>query len=209
MPLIRKDPPSAPPTQAQPGRDPFVALVRGAPDERWMAARALASVPGGVEALREALVTETDGRVCEAIFTSLARSATPEAAEAIVASLRSDDAARRTAALDALRAMPAVIEPILPKLLADADPDVRLLICEIVRSLPAGVGTKVLSDLLDRESEVNVCASAVDVLAEIGGPEALPALRRCAARFGHEPFLGFAIKIAAERITAQSGTPNG
>jgi HEAT repeat protein len=183
-----------------------MALVRGEPDERWMAARALAVAPGGVDALREALATESDARVCEAIFTSLVRSATPEAAEAVAACLRSDDAARRTAALDALRAMPAaVIEAKLSKLLVDADPDVRLLACEIARGVTAEAGAQALSALLDRESEANVCTAAIDVLAEIGGPEALPALRRCAARFDHEPFLGFAIKIAAERIAAQGG----
>ena len=38
------------------------------------------------------------------------------------------------------------------------------------------------------------------MLAEIGGADALPALARCADRFADEPFLAFAIKVAAERI---------
>jgi HEAT repeat protein len=169
-----------------------------------MAARALAALPGGVEALREALATESDPRVCEAIFTSLSRAGTQEAAEAVVAWLRSDIAARRTAALDALRAMPVtVVEPQFVTLLTDPDSDVRLLACDIARGLGTEVGTRALTALLDRETEANVCTAAIDVLAEIGSPEALPALQRCALRFSQAPFLSFAVRIAAERITVQ------
>jgi len=47
---------------------------------------------------------------------------------------------------------------------------------------------------------VNVCAGAVDVLAEAGDASALPALGRCAARFPGEIFLGFAIRVATQRL---------
>ena len=46
--------------------------------------------------------------------------------------------------------------------------------------------------------------SAVEVLAEVGGAEALPALARCAERFRGTPFLEFSIKVAADRIRAQA-----
>ncbi|MFZ3326051.1 MAG: hypothetical protein WA231_09235 [Methylocella sp.] len=50
----------------------------------------------------------------------------------------------------------------------------------------------------------NVCAAAVDVLAEIGDVQALPTLWRCAARFPNDPFLAFAIKVAADRLRANA-----
>jgi HEAT repeat protein len=90
--------------------------------------------------------------------------------------------------------------PLLPTLLADSDPDVRILACDLVRSIAADAPTRLLFDLLDRDPEPNVCAAAVDVLAEIGKPDAAPVLRRCAARFAAAPFLPFAIGIALTRL---------
>ena len=90
----------------------------------------------------------------------------------------------------------------MPRLLADPDSDVRLLSCELVRGLPEGEANRLLCDLLERETEKNVCAAAVEVLAEIGRPEALPALARCAERFAGDPFLAFGIKVATDRIGA-------
>ncbi|WP_158916166.1 HEAT repeat domain-containing protein [Caulobacter sp. S45] len=201
MPLIRNNG-GGPPAQDQDAR---ALLSGGTVDERWRAARALTGLPGEVEALGKALSQETDARVREAIFTSLISSSTAESIEAILPHLRSDDANLRTGALDALRAMPAAARPYLPALLADEHPDVRLLSCEIARALSSAQATPLLCDLLDREAEANVCAAAIDVLAEIGGPEALPVLARCAERFAHTPFLAFAIKVAAQRISGPRG----
>ena len=197
MPLMRK-PAGQVPVRNQP--DPLAVLVTGSIDERWGAARMAASLPNGVEALRVALATETDARVRSAMFTSMARLATPACVDAIVPYLRSDDANLRTGALDALRSMPNAVLPMLPALLNDPDSDVRLLTCEIVRGLGTAEATPLLCDVLDRDADVNVCAAAVDVLAEIGGPHAVVALQGCADRFPGEAFLGFAIKMAVQRI---------
>jgi HEAT repeat protein len=203
MPLIRK-PPADASAEAVAGGDRFAALRTGSNDERWAAARGLAGEPGGVAALGHALVSETNARVREAIFTSLARVGTPESFAAVLPHLHSDDAAIRTGALDALRAMPVAARTCLPAVFEDPDPDVRLLACEIVRGLSSADATALLVPLLERENQVNVCASAVEVLAEIGEPPALDALARCAARFSAEPFLVFSIKVASERIGSQS-----
>jgi HEAT repeat protein len=160
----------------------------------------MGSAPGDVAALAQALVREPDARVRDALFTSLARSATREGLDAILAQLRSDDANIRTGALDALRSIPQVVAPRMPDLLADPDPDVRLLACEIVRGIPQAQAVDLLCDLLDRESQANVCASAIEVLAEVGSADAIPALERCAARFAAEPFLGFSARMAVERL---------
>ena len=199
MPLIRKSTDAAP-AEAQAQYDPFAALKTGSVEERWTAARTLAAQPGGVAALREALAAESNARVRGAIFTSLARAGGAEGFQAILPHLRSDDAALRTAALDALRAMPDAARNQLPVVLADPDADVRLLACEIVRGLSPSDATALLCPLLERETEINVCAAAVEVLAEIGEPAALEPLARCAARFETEPFLVFSIKVASERI---------
>jgi HEAT repeat protein len=217
MPLIRKDPIGPTPADR---RSSVETLRAGTIDERWRAARALGAVSGAPEpdaahesekggsaatkALAEALEAETDLRVREAIFTSLVRIGSRECVDAVIPYVRVDDAALRTAALDALRAMIGAALPVLPGLLADPDADVRLLACDLVRELPAVDATRLLCDVLSREMEANVCAAAVDVLADIGEAEALPFLQSTAARFGDVTFLTFAVKIAMERIIAEN-----
>ena len=195
MPLIRRPSPPPEPSAAAPA-----SLTEGTSDQRWAAVRAAAAQPGGVARLAAALTQERDPRVLEAIFTGLARAATAESAAAVVPFIRSEDASLRAAALDALRAMSEASRPHIARLLADPDADVRLLSCELVRGLPEGEANRLLSDLLDRETEKNVAAAAVEVLAEIGRPEALPALVRCAERFAGDSFLAFSIKVATDRI---------
>jgi HEAT repeat protein len=195
MPLVRKPATPHPPT-------PAASLAGATSDERWAAARAAVGRPDGAALLAGALSQENDARVREAIFTGLARIASAESAAAVVPYLRSDDASLRTGAIDALRAMPQAAGPHLQHLLADPDADVRLLSCELARGLPEGDANRLLCDLLEVETEKNVCAAAVEVLAEIGRPEALPSLTRCATRFDGDPFIAFSIKVAIERIVA-------
>ena len=203
MPLIRKDAQSVA-TSSLDLAKVVTALANGTEDERWAAARAAPDVRGGVKALGEALLRERNPRVREALFTSLTRVSTAESVELLLPLLRSDDAHLRTGALDALRAMKSVVRAYVPQLLHDVDADVRLLACELARDLPNGESARLLCDVLESELEANVCASAVEVLAEVGGPEALPVLARCEARFRGTSFLEFAIKITADRIRAPS-----
>ena len=207
MPLIRKPAGSPADARAQAAPDPaaIAAQLRaGSEEERWAAARVAAQLPNGVELLSKALADEATPRVREAMFTGLARMATPAAAEAVLPFVRSDDAHVRTEALDALAAMKAVVWPYLPALLRDPDSDVRLLACELARSMPADEAARLFTSVLESEPQPNVCAAIVEVLAEVGGAEVLPVLERCRDRFRATPFLAFAIGTAAERIRAQS-----
>jgi HEAT repeat protein len=202
MPLIRSK--AAAPANAPPDADQIAkAICSGTVDERWAAARAAAQLPTGVEILNQALALETEPRVREAIFTGLARIRTPASAAVAAPYVRSDDPEIRTAALDALRAMPEATAPHLAGLLQDADADVRLLACELVRNQPAEAANRLLGALLTDEPEANVCAAAIEVLAETGDSTVLPVLAQCAARFPDDPFLGFAIGMARDRIGSQ------
>jgi HEAT repeat protein len=208
MPLVRK------PTERSPHSTPDAAAVLDglrspSPDERWAAARAAAHIAGTAAALAAALSSETDLRVREAIFTSLTRIGTPESIRLILPMLRSNEAALRVGALDALRSSVEAARELLPQLLRDPDTDVRILSCELARSLPSDEATRNLCTLLADEPHINVCAAAIDVLAEVGNQEALPVLAQCGQRFLDAPFLHFAIKVASDRITAQSARNRG
>jgi HEAT repeat protein len=172
------------------------------PEERWSAARTAAELPESAGALAAALPRETDPRVREAMFTSLARIGTRDSVAGLLPMLRCDDAALRTGALDVLRSSVIATHELLPQLLSDPDVDVRILSCELARGLASEEATRSLCALLTRETEINVCAAAVEVLAEVGDEAALPVLEQCAQRFAQVPFLTFAIRLATDRITA-------
>ena len=199
MPLVRK-PASPVVAPAAEGRNISKMLSDGSDDERWTAARNAPTLPNALPLLTDALLRERVPRVREAIITALAKVGSPDSAAVTLPYIRSDDAAQRTAALDALRAMPMAAASHLPGLLNDADADVRLLACEIARSLPADDASQLLGELIDREDNTNVCAAAIEVLAETGNIACLPILARCAARFPQDPFLTFAVKVARDRI---------
>lgn len=201
MPLVRK--PTPPAEHLQPSAARVLAGLGSAnPEERWIAARAAAELPESAAALAAALPRETDPRVREAMFTSLARIGTRDSVAAMLPMLRCDDAALRTGALDMLRSSVIATHELLPQLLSDPDADVRILSCELARSLTSEEASRSLCALLARETEINVCAAAVEVLAEVGNDAALPVLAQCAQRFLQVPFLTFAIKLATDRITA-------
>lgn len=203
MPLVRKPTQSA--GQPKPSLpEVLTGLGSPHPDERWAAARAAAELPDAAAALAAALPNESDSRVREAMFTSLVRIGTRDSIAGVLPLLRSNDSALRTGALDALRSSPLAVREFLPQLLGDPDADVRILSCELARSLPSEEASRSLCALLAREPEINVCAAAIEVLAEVGDRSALPTLAQCAQRFSQVPFLGFAITLATERITAAS-----
>jgi HEAT repeat protein len=181
-------------------------LRSGSAQTRWQAARALAQFAGAVPALARQLVEEPDARVREAILTSLAQINNGESFDAIIGYLRVDDAALRTAALDALKLMPDVAGLRLDALLADPDADVRVLACDLARVAPPDLAQKSLAKVLAAEPEINVCAAAVELLAEIGTAAILPELERCAERFT-APFLSFSIRMAKDQIIARSAQP--
>jgi len=200
VPLVRKPGAArgAAPAPA-PEADIVAGLESSSEDERWRAARDAAGQTQHADALAAALRVEPAIRVREAMFTSLARMGQAGVA-GVAPLLRSDDAQLRAGALDALRLMVGNTPQLLPPLLADADVDVRILSCELGRMLPGDVATAALCELLQREQDPNVCAAAVDVLAEVGQADALPALAACALRFRDIPFLAFAIQLTAERL---------
>lgn len=202
MPLVRKPPDTATP-DVQSSADKGAGLSSASADARWLAARDAADRADSVPALAAALACESEARVREAIFTTLTRIATKQSAEAVLPYVRSDDAGLRTGALDALRSMPELTKSYLPELLADPDSDVRVLACDLARVLTDAETPKLLFTLIESDPQANVCAAAVEVLAEIGDADAVPSLARCAARFPNDPFLRFSIQAVSDQLSQQ------
>ena len=169
---------------------------------RWTAARALGGVAVAVPVLAAALGGEQNPRVREAIMTALMRIGDEASVRALLPYLRSQDAGQRSAAIETLQALPEAVEPFVAALLGDTDTDVRLLATELARNMPPKDATLVLCDLLRKEGHPNVCAAAIEVLAEVGTRDAVPALQACAERFANVPFLPFVIATTIARISS-------
>ena len=179
----------------------IAALNNPDAEARWTAARALGGVATAVPALAAALGAEQIPRVREAIMTALIRVGDEPSVQALLPYLRSEDAAQRSAAIEALQSLPDVLTPFMMALFGDTDSDVRILATELARNMRPRHATAVLCGLLEKEFHPNVCAAAVEVLAEVGTREAVPTLQACATRFAGTPFLPFAISTTIARIS--------
>lgn len=175
--------------------------AKTAAERRW-AARDLAEYPESSQALAQRLEVETCASVREVILTSLAQHNTADAVSGLLPLLRNSDAALRNGVIQMLQQMPDVVAPHMQTLLADSDPDVRIFAVNVLESLRHPDAPQWLCDVIDQDEHVNVCASAVDLLAETGDSSAIPALNRLLERFPEQPFIAFAVQVALRRIDA-------
>lgn len=166
---------------------------------RW-AARDLADIPGSSEALIGRLKREVDPSVREAILTALTRLGEPAAVTGLIECLRSEDAAVRNEVIETMKQLPEEVAPIMGGLLADPDPDVRIFAVNIMESLRHPNVQSWLQGVIDRDAHVNVCATALDLLVEVGTPVSRPSLLRLKERFPQEPYIRFAVDLALKRI---------
>lgn len=203
MPFVKREMPTS--TPAAPVADDVTAQIAALADRdadrRWGAARALGGRAEAVPALASALQTEPTSRVREAIMTALMRVGDEASVKVLLPYLRAQDAGHRAAAIEALGSLPEAIEPFMAALFRDPASDVRILATELVRNMPAAEATRLLCGLLVSEQHANVCASAIDVLAEVGTRDAIPVLEMCGRRFGAVPFLPFAVSAAIAQIS--------
>ena len=205
MPFVKRDV-TAPSKERRPTDDTVASHVAAlsSPDSetRWSAARALGGRADAVPALAAALAPEPVARVREAIMTALMRVGDEASVMALLPYLRSQDAALRGASHRGAAGL-AGSDPAVHDVAAGATaiPTCGILATELARNMPAADATRLLCRLLEHEQHPNVCAAAIDVLAEVGTREAVPALQSCAERFAGTPFLPFAASTAIARIS--------
>jgi HEAT repeat protein len=168
---------------------------------RW-AARDLAAHAEAAPRLAARLLGEADASVRAVIFSSLASIGGVAVVEAVLPLLRSEDAALRNAAIELLAGLPDAVAPRIEALLNDADSDVRIFSVNLLGLLPHPRVPQWLAQVLQRETEANVVGAALEVLAEVGGPEMLEPLRQTRARFADDPFIAFAADLSLQRMAA-------
>lgn len=171
---------------------------------RW-AARDLASQPEAAGALCARLPQEPDASVRTVLFTSLSQlghhaSAGQAVVTGVMPLLRSEDAALRNGAIEVLAGLPDAVAPHMQALLTDPDEDVRIFSVNLLVDLPHALVPQWLAQVLMNEPCVNVVAAALEVIAEVGGREAILAVQAARDRFAGEPFIAFAAQLALERV---------
>jgi len=171
------------------------------PDEdiRRAAVR-LAARLGEAEVLARHLEDESDAGLRETILTSLVRIGGVKAARPLLKTLRSEDALLRNAVIETLQSMGETVAEEIETLLDDENPDLRIYAVNIIQSMRSSRVPDIALRVAATDPHVNVCAAAVDVLAEVGRPEMVGELRAVADRFPDQPFLAFAVRAAIQRI---------
>jgi len=168
-------------------------------ERRW-AARDLVECPECANALMQRLKIETENSVREVILTTLTRMGDPVAIAGMVDCLRSEDAALRNEVVEAMKQLPLEVAPMMLGLLADPDPDVRIFAVNVLESLCHPEVESWLISVITYDAHVNVCATAVDLLGEVGTSNAIEPLEQLKARFNAEPYIQFAADLALRRI---------
>jgi len=166
---------------------------------RW-AARDLAAYPEASAVLVARIGAEEQSSVREALLTSLTWIGDEVAVAGLVDCLRSEEAALRNEAVEAMKELPEKVAPIMGGLLADANPDVRIFAVNILESLRHPQVEQWLIDVIEHDPHVNVCGTAVDLLGEVATPAARDALLCLKTRFPGEPYIQFAADLALKRL---------
>lgn len=177
-----------------------VELDSSNPTARRWAARDLTDCPDASVALAQRLQREDDVSVREVILTTLTALGDEAAVAGLVNCLKSENAALRNEAIEAMKQLPDEVAPIMRGLLADANPDVRIFAVNILESLRHPEVESWLVDVIENDPQLNVCATAVDLLGEVGSAAARVPLQHLKARFADEPYIQFAADLALKRI---------
>lgn len=159
------------------------------------------------EALVTRLASEADPVVLDRLLSGLADIADATAVEGLVVCLRSEDVRLRNGAIDALKTIPDAVAPVMTPLLSDADPDVRIFAINVLSSLRHPSVEAWLLAVIRDDDHLNVCATAVDLLGEVGSSAAIEPLEALKTRFPGEPFIAFATELALDRIRPVRGDP--
>ncbi len=201
MPLIKsKAAPQPAPDDAEPAFDALLAdLAKPDTQARRTAARWLGHHPEAAGALCGAVANEANESVRVAIFTALIKLGTKDAAAGLIKLLPSEDVGLRNGAIEALKTMPNSSAECISEIFMSST-DVRIFGVEIIGALQHPDRQSWLLQVLEADSERNVCAAAVEALLDCGTREAIVPLQHLLARFPDEPFLEFSIGAALDRI---------
>lgn len=172
------------------------------PAQRQAAARSLAGVAEAALALCDRFTIEKDNPTREALAVAIMRTGGSAAIARLLPLLSSEDAAQRNTVIEILQALPDEVAPHMRALLDNADSDVRIFAVNVLEALRHPQVEEWLIGVITSDQHVNVVATALDLIGEVGTEAAVPSLTSVKARFAGEPYVAFAAANALKRIGA-------
>lgn len=169
---------------------------------RQKAARCLQGISEAADALCARFAVEAHVPTREALAVAIMRTGGADAVDRLLPLLSSEDAAQRNTVIEILQALPDAVAPRMEALLCHEDSDVRIFAVNVLEALRHPRVERWLIDVIARDNHVNVVATALDLLGEVGTEAAMPALENVTARFDGEPYIRFAAGNAIKRIGA-------
>jgi HEAT repeat protein len=167
---------------------------------RRRAIRDMQECDGASDALVAQLHMETNDSVREAILTVLTSIGDEVAVAGLMYCLRSEEVSLRNEAIDAMKQLPGHAAPIMSALLCDGNSDVRIFAVNVLESLRHPDVEAWLLTVIEQDPHVNVCATALDLLGEVGTAAARDPLHALKARFADVPYIQFAADLALSRL---------
>lgn len=149
------------------------------------------------------LQDETSVQVQEVLLAVLGQSEGEVVVPALLEQLSSEDALLRNRALEVLASFADHVAQHMPAQLAAADVDKRIFLVNLMGELKHPQVPTWVQELLYGEEHVNVVAAALEVAAEVGDMQMLPAIDAVQRRFADDFFIGFAADMARQRIGVQ------
>ena len=177
---------------------------------RRQAARNAVRQPHAASALIGRLMREENTGVREVLLSTLVRIEDLSAVDGIQSTRHSQKAQLQRRAAKAIQnisnaaIVSADMMQVLRSLLNDRDPAMRVFASGLLESPTHADAERWLIELLQRETQVNVCASAVDLLCEVGTEAATDMLLQLKSRFADSAYIQLSAGMALERIQARS-----
>lgn len=205
MAFIKKDPLIAARTTEDRRPERTCAVLFGQlsdPDAavRRRAIRDMKECPGASAELAARLHIESDDSVREVILTVMTSIGDEPAVTGLLFCLRSEETALRNEAIDAMKQLPDHAAPIMSALLCDGNSDVRIFAVNVLESLCHPEVESWLLTVIEQDPHLNVCATALDLLGEVGTAAARAPLEALKVRFASEPYIQFAADLALARL---------
>jgi HEAT repeat protein len=136
----------------------------------------------------------------QAILNTLAGLDDPAGVREFAGWLFCEDPVLRSQAIDTMRLLDAEGARVLDALLGNRDPEVRIFAVDILDASRHPDAERWLVEVLERDLQANVCATAVELLCEVGTEASIDPLLHVKARFPRNLFIQFAADLALKRI---------
>ncbi|MDW7999362.1 MAG: HEAT repeat domain-containing protein [Thermodesulfovibrio sp.] len=182
-------------------------LLSSSPNERRWAARDLAQYKEASQILLERIKNEEDVSVIENILSSLSSIRDEVAVKGLIELLRSENAYLRNAVIETLKSMPEEVESYIEELIKSPESDLRIFAINIMESLRHPKVLKWLKEIIENDENVNVCSTALDLVAEVGTEDFLPSIEKIKEKFSDEPYVQFVADLAIRRINEGKNSP--